>query len=201
MADGVVQLVLKALGLPPHTPMIQMGDEGAALSMGVLPMEPPVMISVTTATDGVPTATVQANPGEPRSDSNLSREERGPEAAQGKDEQMPPEREVQQTGGDTMEEEPVKKVKKQRKEAAKKKTVKAAKRAQRLSLSEESRVPSPEPVVSGSGAATSKVAPEKPVTEEEPLRSRSPLPFHDKGLEEAPAEMLDLETEQEAATA
>ncbi len=68
MADGVVQLVLKALGLPPHTPMIQMGDKGAALSTGVLPMEPLVTISVTTVTDGVPTATVQANPGEPRRD-------------------------------------------------------------------------------------------------------------------------------------
>ncbi len=27
MADGVVQLILRALGLPPHTSMIQMGDE------------------------------------------------------------------------------------------------------------------------------------------------------------------------------
>ncbi len=27
MADGVVQLILRALGLPPHTSMIQMGDK------------------------------------------------------------------------------------------------------------------------------------------------------------------------------
>ncbi len=201
MVDRVVQLILKVLGLPPHTPMIQMGDEGAALSAGILPMEPPVMISVTTVMDGVPMVTVQTNPGEPWSDSNLSREERGPEAAQGKDEQMPPEREVQQTGGDAMEEEPVKKVKKRRKEAAKKKTAKAAKRARKLSSSEESRALSPEPVASGSSAVMSKVAPEKTTAEEEPSRPRSPLPFHDEGLEEAPAEMPNLETEQEVAAA
>ena len=73
MADGVVQLILRALGLLPHTSMIQMGDEGAALSAGVLPAAPPVMISVTTATDGALTVTVQKDAGEPWSDSNLSR--------------------------------------------------------------------------------------------------------------------------------
>ncbi len=127
MADGVVQLILQALGLLPHTSMIQMGDESTALSVGVLPVEPPVTILVTTAMDGVPTVVVQANPGEPWSDSNLSREERGPEvtqeqdeqtsakgpeATQGQDEQTPAKKEVWQTGGDTMEEEPVKKAKK-----------------------------------------------------------------------------------------
>ncbi len=202
MADGVVQLILKALGLPPHTSMIQMGDEGAALSTGVLPVEPPMTILVTTATDGVPTVMVQANPGEPQSDSNLSREERGPEATQGQDKQTLAKKEVQQTGGDAMEEEPVKKAKKRKKEAAKKKIAKAAKRARKLSSSEESReVPSPEPVASGSGAAMSKVALEETVAGKGPSKPRSPLLFHDEGLEEAPVEMPDLETEQEAAAA
>ncbi len=73
MADGVVQLILQALGLPPHTSMIQMGDEGAALSVGILPAAPLVTISVTTATDGAPTVTVQMDAGELPSDSNLSR--------------------------------------------------------------------------------------------------------------------------------
>ena len=73
MADGVVQLILRALGLPPHTSMIHVGDEGAALSAGVLPAEPPVTIAVTTAMDGAPTVTVQAIPEEPQSDSHLSR--------------------------------------------------------------------------------------------------------------------------------
>ncbi len=73
MADGVVQLILQALGLPPHTSMIQMGDDGVALSTGVLPAAPPVMISVTTAMDGAPTVTVQMDAGELQSDSNLSR--------------------------------------------------------------------------------------------------------------------------------
>ncbi len=70
MADGVVQLILGALDLPPHTSMIQMGDQGVALSAGVLPAEPPVTVAVTTAADrGL---TVQAVLEEPRSDSHLS---------------------------------------------------------------------------------------------------------------------------------
>ncbi len=73
MADGVVQLILRALGLLPHTSMIQMGDEGAALSAGVLPAAPMVTIPVTTAMDGALTVTVQMAADEPRSDSNLSR--------------------------------------------------------------------------------------------------------------------------------
>ena len=73
MADGVVQLILRALGLLLHTSMIQMGDEGAALSTGVLPAEPPVTIEVTTAADGAPTVMVQVVPEEPRSDSHLAR--------------------------------------------------------------------------------------------------------------------------------
>ncbi len=98
-------------------------------------------------------------------------------------------------------EEPVKKVKKW-KETAKKKTAKAAKRVRKLSSLEESRgASSPDPVVSSSGTVTSKEVPEKTAAEEEPSRPRSPLLFHDKGLEEAPAEMPDLETEQEAAAA
>ncbi len=72
MVDGVVQLILGALDLPPHTSMIQMGDEGAALSAGVLPAEPLVTVAVTTAADGAPTLTVQVSSEEPRSDSHLS---------------------------------------------------------------------------------------------------------------------------------
>ncbi len=71
-----------------------------ALSAGVLPAAPPVMISVTTAMDGAPTVTVQTDAGELRSDSNLSRGERRPEMAQGQDEWASP------------EEEPVKKTRK-----------------------------------------------------------------------------------------
>ncbi len=77
MADGVVQLILGALDLPPHTSMIQMGEEGAALSAGVLPAEPPVTVALTTAADGG--VTVQAVLEEPRSDSHLSGGEREPE--------------------------------------------------------------------------------------------------------------------------
>ncbi len=62
-------------------------------------------------------------------------------------------------------------------------------------------MPLPEPVASGSGTVTRKVAPEETAAKEGPSKPRSPLPFHDKGLEEAPAEMPDLETEQEAAVA
>ncbi len=100
MADGVVQLILRVLGLLLHTSMIQMGDEGAALSTGVLPVAPPVTISVTTATDGALMVMVQMDAGEPRSDSNLSRRERRPETAQGQDERASP------------KEEPVKKMRK-----------------------------------------------------------------------------------------
>ncbi len=67
----MVQLILGALDLPPHTSMIQMGDEGVALSTGVLPVEPLVTVVVTTAVDGAPTLTVQATPEEPQSDSHL----------------------------------------------------------------------------------------------------------------------------------
>ncbi len=208
MADRVIQLILKVLDLLPHTSMIQMGDEGMALSTGILAAEPPVMILVTTATDGVPTVAVQADPGKPQSDSNLLREERGPKTmpveAQGQDKQTPAEEEVQQTGEDAMEEEPVKKAKKPKRKATKKKTAKAAKRVWKLSSSEESReAPSPEPVASGSGAATGKAAPATGETAavKGSLKPRSPLPFHDEELEEAPAEMPDLETEQEAAAA
>ncbi len=138
MADGMVQLILKVLDLPPHTSMIQVGDEGMVLSVGVLPAEPPVMVSVTASTDGVPTVMVQAETGELWSDSNLLREERGPEAipaeAQGKETLA--EKETLQAGEDVtqveeqLEEEPVKKkAKKQKKEPVKKKTAKAAKKA------------------------------------------------------------------------
>ncbi len=61
-------------------------------------------------------------------------------------------------------------------------------------------MPSPDPVASGSGVAASEVVPEE-TTAEEPPRPKSPLPFHDEGMEEAPAEMPDLEMEQEAAAA
>ena len=84
MADGVVQLILQVLGLPPHTSMIPMGDKGAALSMGVLPAAPPMTISVTTATDGALTVTVQMDAGEPRSNSNLSRGRGDPRRCRGK---------------------------------------------------------------------------------------------------------------------
>ncbi len=115
MADGVVQLILRALGLPPHTSMIQMGDEGAALSAGVLLAEPPVTIAVTTAADGAPTVMVQVVPEEPQSNSHLSRGERGPRTVQ--EEQVSP------------EEEPVKKMRKRKKETSKKKkAVKTAKK-------------------------------------------------------------------------
>ncbi len=60
--------------------------------------------------------------------------------------------------------------------------------------------PSPDPAASGSGAAASKAV-QRETTAEEPPRPKSPLPFHDKGMEEAPAEMPDLETEQEVAAA
>ncbi len=72
MADGVVQLILGALDLPPHTSMIQMGDKCAALIVGVLPVEPPVTVAVTTVADGAPMLTVQATSEELRSDSHLS---------------------------------------------------------------------------------------------------------------------------------
>ncbi len=79
--------------------------------------------------------------------------------------------------------------------------MKTAKKVQKLSSSEESgTMPSSDPVASGSGIAMSGVVPEE-TTAEEPPRLKSPLPFHDKGMEEAPAEMPDLETEQEATAA
>ncbi len=82
MADGVVPLILEALDLPPHTNMIQVGDEGAALSVSILPAEPPVMVSVTTSTDGIPMVMVQAGTGEPWSDSNLLGGRRSPKLHQ-----------------------------------------------------------------------------------------------------------------------
>ena len=47
MADRVVQLILRALGLPPHTSMIQMGDEG--MCAGRVPVVP---VHTTTAVCG-----------------------------------------------------------------------------------------------------------------------------------------------------
>ncbi len=187
MAEGVVQLILRALGLPPHTSMIQMGDENAALSAGVLPAEPLVMIAVTTAVDGAPTVMVQAVPEEPRSNSQLSRGERRPRMAQ--DEQVSP------------EEEPVKKMRKRKKETSKKKkAAKTAKKVRKLSSSEDSEA-MPPPVASRSHKAMGEVAPEQTAAEQDPSRPQSPFLFHDEGLEDAPAEMPDLETEQEAAAA
>ncbi len=61
-------------------------------------------------------------------------------------------------------------------------------------------MPSPDPVASGSGVATSRAPPER-TTAEEPPRLKSPLLFHDEGMEEAPVKMPDLETEQEATAA
>ncbi len=61
-------------------------------------------------------------------------------------------------------------------------------------------MPSPDPVASGSGIAMSRAALEE-MTAEEPPRPKSPLLFHDEGMEEAPAEMPDLETKQEATAA
>ncbi len=219
MADGVVQLMLKALDLPPHTSMIQMGNEGAALSVSVLPAEPPVTISVTASMDGMLMVTVQADTGEPRSDSNLLRLERRPPETmpaetQGSKEMLA-EKETQQAGEDVMqEEEPAKrKAKKQKKESARKKTTRAAKKAQRLGLSGEgSDTPLPEPVASGSGMVMGEVAlMDKEAAQQakttaaavskEPSKPVSPLPFDDKELEEVPAEMPGLETEQEVAAA
>ncbi len=196
MADGVVHLILRALGLLPHTSMIQMGDEGAALSADVLLAEPPVTIAVTTATDGAPTVTVQVVPEESRSNSHLSRGERRPGTAQKQDEQVSPEEELVKKPA----EEPVKKTQKRKKETSKKKAAKAAKKAWKLSSSEDGKA-TPSPVASGSGEAMGEAAPEQVIAEEDPPRPRSPLPFHDKGLEDAPAEMPDLETEQEASAA
>ena len=75
------------------------------------------------------------------------------------------------------------------------------KKAWKLSSSEESgTMPSPDPVASGSGMAASEVVQEE-TTAEEPLRPKSQLLFQDEEMEEAPAEMADLKTEQEAAAA
>ncbi len=195
MVDGVVQLILRALGLPPHTSMIQMGDEGAALSAGVLPAEPPVTVAVTTAADGAPTVTVQAVPEELRSDSQFSRGERRPGTVQ--DEQVSPEEEPVKKPA----EEPVKKTWKRKRETSKKKkAVKTAKKVRKLSLSEDGEA-TPSPVASGSHEAMGGAAPEQTAAEKDSPRPQSPLLFHDEGLEDTPAEMLDLETEQEAATA
>ncbi len=62
-------------------------------------------------------------------------------------------------------------------------------------------MPSPDPVVSGSDVAPGEAAPEQTAAEEDPPRPETPLPFHDEGLEDTPAEMPDLETEQEVTTA
>ena len=172
MADGVVQLILGALDLPPHTSMIQMGDEGAALSAGVLPVEPPVTVAVTTVADGAPTLTVQVTLEEPRSDSHLLGGERGSETVQG-----------QEPAKETSE-EPAKKTRKCKKET-KKKASKAAKKARKLSSSEDGET-TPSPVASGSGIATGEMVPEQEAAD--PPRPKSPLPFHEEGPADVPAE-------------
>ena len=78
--------------------------------------------------------------------------------------------------------------------------MKTAKKVRKLSSSEDSEA-TPSPVASGSHEAMGGAAPEQTAAEEDPPRPQSPLPFHDEGLEDAPAEMPDLETEQEVATA
>ncbi len=98
-------------------------------------------------------------------------------------------------------EEPVKKTRKRKKETSKKKkAAKTAKKVWKLSSSEDGEA-TPPPVASGSHEAMGGVAPERTAAEKDPPRPQSPLPFHDEGLEDAPAEMPDLDTEQEAAAA
>ena len=200
MADGVVQLILGALDLPPHTSMIQMGEEGAALSASVLPAEPPVTVAVTTAADGG--VTVQAVLEEPWSDSHLSggkREpEKEPETVLEQEKQASPEKEEQsEEQPEEQPEEPAKKTRKRKRGATKKKaTTKTAKKARKLSSLEEGDG-TPSPVVSASGAAMGGMVPE---TADQP-GAKSPLLFHEEGSADAPVEMPELEMEQEAAKA
>ncbi len=70
----------------------------------------------------------------------------------------------------------------------------------KLSSSEDGEA-MPSPVALGSHEATGGVAPEQTAAKEDPPRPQSPLLFHDEGLEDTPAEMPDLETEQEVAAA
>ncbi len=109
--------------------------------------------------------------------------------AQKQDEQVSPEeepvKEPEEEPVKKPEEEPVKKTWKRKKESSKKKkAVKTAKRARKLSsLEDGGTTPSPDPVASGSEAASEQTA-----AEEDPSRPKSPLPFHDEGLEDAPGD-------------
>ncbi len=94
-------------------------------------------------------------------------------------------------------EELAKKTQKRKKET-KKKASKAAKKARKLSSSEDGET-TPSPEVSGSGIAMGRTAPEQEAAD--PSRLKSPLPFHEEGPADIPAEMPELETEQEAAEA
>ncbi len=94
-------------------------------------------------------------------------------------------------------EEPAKKTRKRKKET-KKKALKAAQKARKLSSSEDGDT-TPSPETSGSGIVMGGMAPEQEAAD--PSRPKSPLPFHEEGPADVPAEMPELETEQEAAEA
>ena len=90
----------------------------------------------------------------------------------------------------------MKKARKWKKEPTKKKATKTAKKARKLSSSEDGDAV-PSPTASGSGVAAGKAVPEV-ADQTEP---RSPLPIHEEGPADIPEEMPELETEQEAAEA
>ncbi len=89
-------------------------------------------------------------------------------------------------------------MRKRKKEPAKEKATKTAKKARKLSSSEDGDAV-PSPTASESGVGADKAALEQEVADQ--AGPRSPLPLHEEGSVDVPEEMPELETEQEAAEA